>query len=307
MIGPHLSVFLCPPLRLPLYVYERDDEDKDYVPFTGTRSKGVAKFARLRMDASAYFTRDAPERMDLEGMIDEASFLSVEQKNEIKERMDDFPTDEIHIRLLETNNHGVAKSREYFKDLLRAEEEKTTTVEHVSEYSYFTVIVMLDERPYKEQLNEKEQRLGFSKGTAWLVCYTDAESLEDVRYKGPKSGEENGKSLFSIHKLLNGPSGGFGFTDEAFKSLVEFEKEMRLIIKMWRENTLKISPVMLDVTGIHKFVRSEFEFESSKKNAMMPIFAKLEIEFQCRIVVIFSRGRLSKTHFNVKEISWYSV
>jgi hypothetical protein len=266
--------------------------------------------SELRTEGSVYFDIGTRERTFLETQIDSATFLTTSQKEEIKTRMTQFrySPDRISIRRLQNGSQDI-----YFQDLLRAERENTTTIEHITNYPYFTIVVMVDDTSYKH-IPEEKHFGGFKTGDAWLVCYTHSPSDESVQYKGPFTGKENGLSHFGIHPLLDepttdavpgGPIGLHGFLPDAYTDASAFERQLGTMIRAWKYKECMMIPVLRDLTKEYKFSSSAFEFVDSKTNAMLAILKRLELEYDCTIDITFTRGRIPKGHFNVQKISWH--
>jgi hypothetical protein len=310
-VMPWDARFQCPPIRLDSFTGLDEEvidlaDDGAYLDLpSAIRSARKGTSGVINRIRDATHTLFDEKREDIEMRIRDAHFLSAEQKNEIIERMNTVDPEEIHVRRMDGTSQ-----KTYFADLLRAEVENTTTIEHQSKKPYFTVVSMVDHRGYLETLSP-EYRGTFEAGSAWLVCYTDAESMEAVRYKGPKHGEENNKSVFSIHDLLErpdslpeGPVGLLYLTDDALRSADEFYSQLYEMVKIWRERRFGITPVLKNASGSYAFSKSAFAHESSKKNSMLTLVKGIERDFQCKIQITFGKGRTSATHFKVEEIRW---
>jgi hypothetical protein len=306
--------FQCPPIRLPCDIVRKSkgsDSDSAHRDLPEAIRSGDLGYIRV-----ATHTMLTMEPRVTESIID-APFLSSDQKNEILERLTTLTPSFVNVRRMKKNSKGDPSQLAYFADLLRAEDEHTTTVEHIPNAPYFTVVTMKDSKTYKDNIPTEslKSRDTFENGDAWLVCYTDAPSVPAVLYKGPMTGEENGRSVFSIHDLLadpkgdipSGPTGIHGFTEEAYVSGVEFVKQLSFFVGAWRERRVHVEPVLRDLTKKTKFSRSAFSYETAKKNTMLALVKPIEEEFQCKIAIKFGRGRLSASHFNVEEITWKSV
>jgi len=307
--------FQCPPIRLTPKVRGDDAEYVDLPTAIASR-----KLSHIRTATHTLITAES----DFANQILEASFLTTEQKNEILERLVKITADDIHVRRMQNNSE-----REYFMDLLRAEIENTSTLKHCSlrsklegndtlphlrKHPYFNVIVVCDDRAYKSGILP-ELADTFNDGSAWMVCYTDAPSMEEVRYKGPTHGEENKKSIFSIHSLLEKPDselsvglyGLHGFRDAAFTNSRVFQEDLRLWVDLWHRGKAVVPVLRASPGESFQFSKLAFAHESAKKNRMVTLVKEIEREFQCKIHVTFGKGRTSATHFKVEEIVWHSV
>ena len=279
---PSDGTMQCPPIRL---VVEADGDyshDEEYL-LTGD---DTAQYSVLRENCFKLLKENR-------ALVEDSVLLSSEQKNEIKEALldkEELTSSDASTRFQYTQNH--------YANIIKAYETGTTPSENINDHRLVN-FVLLDKRNYGVP--------GANKRHIYVIFYTKASAgvtgimQAPLKSRIPKT---NGKSHFSLqHADMPLVAGGLvGFNASNIKSPEALDKSIRDYVTLSLKTSLMVSRCIEGVGEEFKMQKAEFNYSSSKDNAVELLCKKISEDFHITLKIKYARS--ATDYFNIKKITW---